>query len=65
MNSDQFNMARDLSVMAADLDFQKNSFPPHHRAEAITCVREMHKLAESLAEERAGELYCNADGSDV
>lgn len=65
MNVDQFNMARDLSDMAADLDFQKNGFPPHHRAEAITCVREMHKLAQALAEERVGELYANSDGSDA
>jgi hypothetical protein len=57
VSESQFQQARDIAYQASELDFAKNSFPPEHQNAAITTVREMHKLAQALAEDRQAELY--------
>lgn len=61
MNPEQFAMAKQLSSMAEELDYAKNSFDLVMKHASISCVRELHLLAEALAGDRAGEIYAPSD----
>lgn len=59
MNNPHINIAIDIARTAAELDAYKGSLPDHLRFNAITCVREMHKLAQELLGENE---TCSQEG---
>lgn len=61
MNQEQFAMAQQLASMAEELDYAKNSFDMAMKHASISCVRELHILAQALAGERVGEIYAPSD----
>lgn len=63
MSTDQqFDFARRLADLAAELDDNKATLAPDIPHSTSIFIDGMHKFAECLAGERAGELY---DKSDV
>lgn len=57
------NIASDIAQLAVDLDNYKGALPDHLRFNAISCVREMHKFAQELLGEDAGEIYNQEDAA--
>jgi hypothetical protein len=60
----EFDIAYDLAEFASRLDEIKNKFPPALKELATTCAQKMHILAESMAGDRASEIYAPDDGSE-
>lgn len=61
MNPKQFAMAVKMTSFAAELDEAKNGFNLVMKHASISCVHELHTLAESLAGNRSNEIYAPDD----
>ena len=59
---DQFDTAKRLAALSAELDDTKHKFNPDIRYAAMSCIQAMQEMAELLAGERVGEIYDMTDG---
>lgn len=54
---DDLERAKQIAMIAASLDSDKNDFPDELRDLAAACVNDLHVLAEKLAGEQAIRIY--------
>lgn len=54
---DEFERAKQIAMIAASLDSDKNEFPDELRDLAEACVGNLHELAEKLAGDQAIQIY--------
>ncbi len=59
--SNHIVMARDIGMLAGDLDAYKNGLPLPLKLAAVNCVREMHKFSQELLGDSVGEVYAQDD----
>lgn len=59
---DQFDTAKRLAAISAELDDTKHQFNPDIRYAAMNCIQAMQEMAELLAGKRFGEIYDLTDG---
>lgn len=60
MSQDKFELAQRLASLAVELDESKGKLPECYIS-IVHCVETMHETAETLAGERAGEIYDQTD----
>ncbi|OGS66557.1 MAG: hypothetical protein A2522_06525 [Gallionellales bacterium RIFOXYD12_FULL_53_10] len=57
MSQNTFELAVNLTKLAMELDYVKNSFPPQAKQLSVCTVEKLHSLASILAGDRAEIIY--------